>query len=68
LREYDFLAMGKRDAYKKTWTDRSNYLVDIYMARPGLTKYIASSLIKLKAYYHRLKALKRTSTRSQDSL
>jgi len=58
LREYDFLAMGKRDAYKKNWTTLSNYLVDIYMVRPGFIKYMSSSMIKLKSYYHQLKSLK----------
>jgi CelD/BcsL family acetyltransferase involved in cellulose biosynthesis len=57
LNEYDFLAMGKRDAYKKNWTDLSNYLVDIYMVRPGFKKYIASSLIRLRSYYHQLRSL-----------
>lgn len=58
LREYDFLAMGKRDAYKKNWTDLSNYLIDMYMVRPGVKKYFASSLIRLRSYYHQLKSLK----------
>jgi CelD/BcsL family acetyltransferase involved in cellulose biosynthesis len=61
LGEYDFLAMGKRDAYKKNWTDRSNYLVDIYMARPGFHKYMAASLIKLRSYYDQLKSFRSRS-------
>jgi CelD/BcsL family acetyltransferase involved in cellulose biosynthesis len=58
LGEYDFLAMGKRDAYKKNWTDLSNHLVDIYMVRPGTKKYLAASLIKLRSYYHQLKSFR----------
>lgn len=59
LNEYDFLAMGKRDAYKKNWTDLSNYMVDIYMVRPGFKKFIASSLIVIRSMYHQLGSLKR---------
>ncbi len=59
LGEYDFLAMGKRDAYKKNWTDTSNFMVDIYMVRPGVKKYIAVSLIKLRTQYRKLKSLLR---------
>lgn len=56
LHEYDFLAMGKRDAYKKNWTDESHYMTDIYMARPGVIKYMAASLVGLRFLYRWIKA------------
>ncbi len=40
LHEYDFLMAGNTDAYKKQWTKQCRYVCDIYMARPGLMKYL----------------------------
>lgn len=38
--EYDFLMAGSNDSYKKQWAKQCRYVCDIYMARPGLMKYL----------------------------
>jgi hypothetical protein len=40
LEEYDFLLAGSMDSYKTQWTGDYRYLLDIYMARPMIIKYM----------------------------
>ncbi|MEK6791130.1 MAG: GNAT family N-acetyltransferase [Deltaproteobacteria bacterium] len=36
--EYDFMISGPDDAYKKTWTNDTHCLCDVYIATPGVMK------------------------------
>lgn len=52
LREYDFLLQGNLDAYKKNWTREYKSMCDIYIARPGIIKFVMSVRNKAKNAYH----------------
>lgn len=50
LSEYDFLLQGQLDDYKQRWTKVHRTICDLYLARPGVPKWVMSVEQRAKHY------------------
>ena len=49
MRQYDFLAMGALDSYKKQWTSTAGRMCDVYLAVSGMMKLFMGAKERAKA-------------------